>query len=68
MPPFPAPRPVANHPYPPPPDTRAYVRCMVCKRAQADRGCRKTCEQCGTSPLPSREYPIDSAFNPDRRS
>lgn len=33
------------------------VRCPGCDKVNPDRGRGQTCERCGLSPLPSREYP-----------
>lgn len=43
------------------------VRCFACDHAQEDRGRKKTCEHCGTSPMPSYSYERDNVFHPDRK-
>jgi hypothetical protein len=41
------------------------VYCANCQRLVDDEGTGKTCEYCGTSPVPSYSYPTESGFHPD---
>ena len=40
------------------------IKCPQCRSKLPDRGKGKTCPECGFSPVPSYDYPRDSAFHP----
>lgn len=40
------------------------IRCPHCRKKQADKGQRQSCDYCGTFPMPSYSSPRESSFHP----